>query len=132
MRRSELINLKMEDIDSKRNIIVIRSGKGFKDRVVPLSEKLTEVLRTYYKSYKPAEWLFEGEKKGTKYTETSLQSVFHQAKAKAGIKKQASLHTLRHSFATHLLENGTDLRYIQEILGHKSSKTTEIYTHVTN
>lgn len=89
------------------------------------------LLREYYQGYRPQTWLFEGEKPNTPYSENSLQNVFKQAIDKVGIKKPASLHWLRHSYATHLLESGTDLRYIQELLGHKSSKTTEIYTHVT-
>lgn len=132
LRRSELLNLKPTDVDSDRNLLIIRNAKGKKDRVVPLSDRIIEILRGYYKVYKPEYWLFEGRQKKEQYSETSLQDVFKAALKKAGIKKPATLHWLRHSYATHLLENGTDLRYIQEILGHKSSKTTEIYTHVTN
>ncbi|MBX2959770.1 MAG: site-specific integrase [Flavobacteriales bacterium] len=131
LRRSELLNLKMTDINAERNLIVIRNAKGNKDRVVPLSIKVLDLLREYYKAYKPQTWLFEGENNNTQYSENSLQNVFKQAIAKVGIKKPVTLHWLRHSYATHLLESGTDLRYIQELLGHKSSKTTEIYTHVT-
>lgn len=93
--------------------------------------KLLEQLRAYYQAYRPSEWLFEGQRKGTKYSAKSLQSVLKQACAKANIKRSVTLHWLRHSYATHLLENGTDIRYIQELLGHKSSRTTEIYTHVS-
>jgi integrase/recombinase XerD len=132
LRRSELLNLKPADVDSKRNLLIIRNAKGFKDRVAPLSDKTIEALRNYYKMYKPTIWLFEGENKGEQYSEQSLMAILKQAVQKANIKKPVSLHWLRHSYATHLLENGTDLRYIQEILGHKSSKTTEIYTHVTS
>lgn len=89
------------------------------------------MLRTYYKEYRPQQWLFEGQRAGEQYSEQSLQAVFKQALAKSGVKKPATLHWLRHSYATHLLEGGTDLRYIQELLGHQSSKTTEIYTHVS-
>jgi integrase/recombinase XerD len=131
LRRGELLNLKTTDIDSKRNMIIIRQGKGRKDRIAPLSAKILEILRNYYSDYKPTVWLFEGEQQGEKYSEQSLQSVLKQALEKAKINKPVSLHWLRHSFATHLLENGTDLRYIQEILGHSSSRTTEIYTHVS-
>ena len=131
LRRSELLKLKPADIDSKRNIIIIRAAKGKKDRIVPLSEKILSMLRAYYKSYKPIIWLFEGQNKGEPYSEYSLQSVLKDAVEKSNIKKPVSLHWLRHSYATHLMESGTDLRYIQELLGHKSSKTTEIYTHVS-
>jgi integrase/recombinase XerD len=131
LRRSELLKLKPADIDSKRNIIIIKAAKGKKDRIVPLSEKVLTMLREYYKSYKPKTWLFEGQKENEPYDERSLSNVLKQALAKTNIKKPVSLHWLRHSYATHLLEAGTDLRYIQEILGHNSSKTTEIYTHVS-
>ncbi len=131
LRRSELLNLKPEYIDSKRGLIAIKNAKGRKERIVPVSEKVINMLREYYKFYKPKFWLFEGQIKGNRYSEQSLQSVLKLAKAKAGIKKQVTLHWLRHSYATHLLESGTDLRYIQELLGHKNSKTTEIYTHVS-
>jgi len=130
LRRNELLNLKLTSIDSKRKLVLIRQAKGNKDRIAPLSDKILELLRAYYKTYKPKEWLFEGQA-GGQYDERSLASVMRQAVAKAGIKKPATLHWLRHSFATHLLESGTDLRFIQELLGHKSSKTTEIYTHVS-
>lgn len=116
------------DIDSKRNCIVIRDAK---DRITLLSQKTLLLLREYYKRYRPKEWLFEGVN-GEKYSATSLRKILQRAVAKAGIKKEVTLHTLRHSFATHLLERGTDLRYIQELLGHSSSKTTEIYTHITS
>ncbi|HOS48376.1 MAG TPA: tyrosine-type recombinase/integrase [Bacteroidia bacterium] len=131
LRRGELLRLKIGDIDSKRNIINVRQSKGKKDRIVPLSLKLLEMLREYYRGYKPELWLFEGQEKGMQYDERSLQLVLKKAVRKAGIKKEVSLHWLRHSYATHLLEAGTDLRYIQELLGHSSSRTTEIYTHVS-
>ena len=131
LRRSELLNLKPNDIDSKRGIIIIRQSKGKKDRIVPLSEKILVMLREYYKVYKPATWLFEGQTINEKYDERSLASVLKRALEKTDISKPVSLHWLRHSYATHILESGTDLRYIQELLGHKSSKTTEIYTHVS-
>lgn len=131
LRRGELLKLKPQDILSDRMLLHIKQAKGKKDRIVPLSEKLLEMLRDYYKSYKPQVWLFEGQKAGNAYSERSLELVFKNALKQAGITKPATLHWLRHSYATHLLESGTDLRYIQELLGHKSSKTTEIYTHVS-
>lgn len=130
LRISEAINLELKDIDSNRMLINIRGGKGKKDRLVMLSPKILELLREYYKIYKPSKYLFEGEKE-EKYSVRSIQSIFSKAKKEANIKLKASVHTLRHSYATHLLEAGTDLRYIQELLGHSSSKTTEIYTHVS-
>ena len=131
LRRSELLNLKPTDIDSKRGIVIIRQSKGKKDRIAPLSPKILEMLREYYIGYKPKTWLFEGQNENTKYDERSLSNVLKQALTKSRISKPVSLHWLRHSYATHLLESGTDLRYIQELLGHSSSKTTEIYTHVS-
>lgn len=131
LRRAELLNLQITDIDSKRGIVNIRHAKGDKDRIVPLSDKILQLLREYFKQYRPTKWLFEGQIAGTQYTETSLNKVFQNAKEKAGVKMPCTLHTLRHCYATHLLESGTDIRYIQVLLGHKHSKTTEIYTHVT-
>lgn len=132
LRRSELLNLKLADIDSKRNLIIIRQSKGRKDRIVPLSLKILELLREYFSAYKPKEWLFEGQDKKNNYDERSLASVLKQAVVKSKINKPVTIHWLRHSYATHLLESGTDLRYIQAILGHSRSTTTEIYTHVSN
>jgi len=131
LRRSELLQLKPEHIDSKRGLLIIKQGKGKKDRVVPISEKIIEMLRGYYEIFRTKNWLFEGQLIGEQYSEKSLESVLKQSLKKAGINKPVTLHWLRHSYATHLLESGTDLRYIQELLGHKSSKTTEIYTHVS-
>ena len=131
LRRSELLKLKPNDILSDRGLIIIRQSKGKKDRVVPLSPLLLIQLRDYFKIYRPKTWLFEGDTIGQQYSERSLQLVLKRQLAKTTIKKDVTLHWLRHSYATHLLENGTDLRYIQELLGHKSSKTTEIYTHVS-
>jgi integrase/recombinase XerD len=131
LRRSELLNLKLADVDSKRGLLRINQAKGAKDRLVPISEKTVEMLREYYKTEKPKMYLFEGEKPSHPYSEGSLQKVLKSAIQKAKIKKPVTLHWLRHSYATHLLESGTDLRYIQELLGHNSSKTTEIYTHVS-
>ena len=131
LRRGELLNLKPFNVDSKRHLLIILNAKGKKDRVVPISDKVITMLREYYKIYKPRTWLFEGQWAGVQYSETSLQEVLKTALYRARIKKPVTLHWLRHSYATHLLEAGTDLRYIQELLGHKSSKTTEQYTHVT-
>jgi integrase/recombinase XerD len=131
LRCGELLALRPVHIDSKRNIILLKSTKGKKDRIVPLSPLILKMLREYYKIYKPKIYLFEGSTLGEPYSEKSLQSVLKQAIKKVGIAKPVTLHWLRHSYATHLLESGTDLRYIQELLGHSSSKTTEIYTHVS-
>lgn len=130
LRLGELINLKIKDIDSKRMQIRVEQAKGKKDRYTILSKKMLAILREYFSRYKPKEWLFEGEK-GGQYAARSIQKVVKLSASKAGIKKNVGVHTLRHTFATHLLENGTDLRYIQSLLGHESSKTTEIYTHIT-
>lgn len=131
LRLSELLHLKVSDIDSKSMIIHIRKSKGNKDRVVMLSNSLLQELRIYFKKHKPNDFLFEGQTGGI-YSAKSVQMVVKKAASKAGIKKQVTPHTLRHSFATHLLESGTDVRFIQELLGHNSIKTTEIYTHITN
>ena len=131
LRRSELLHLKPLDIDSKRNVVMIRQSKGKKDRITPLSGKILDLLREYYTQYRPKTWLFEGQEVNNPYSEQSLQSVLKSALKKANISKPVTLHWLRHSYATHLLESGTDLRYIQELLGHNSSRTTEIYTHVS-
>jgi len=130
LRLSELVNMRIKDIDSERMKVYVQQSKGRKDRYTSLSKKVLPVLRKYFKEYKPKEWLFEGTK-GGKYSASSVQTLVKNAYAKAGIKKKVSTHSLRHSFATHLLENGTDLRYIQSLMGHDSSKTTEIYTHIT-
>lgn len=131
LRRSELLNLKKEHIDSKRMLIKISAGKGKKDRYTTLSLKLLQLLREYYKQYQPNNWLFEGPN-GNAYSATSISKILKRSAVKAGIKKRVHPHMLRHSFATHLLEQGTNLRLIQEILGHDSIKTTEIYTHISN
>ena len=131
LRRSEVLNIKPADVDSDRMLIKISGGKGNKDRYSLLSGKLLEDLRIYYKEYKPEIWLFEG-LNGGKYSAESVAKILKKALLKSGLKKIVTPHTLRHSFATHLLEQGIDLRYIQELLGHTSSKTTEIYTHVSN
>jgi len=129
LRRQELLNLRLEDIDSKRMIIRIKSGKGFKDRQSILSQLVLNDLRLYFLKWKPKEFLFEGPN-GGKYSASSVIKIVKRAAKKAGITQSVTPHVLRHSFATHLLENGTDLRYIQTLLGHSSTKTTEIYTHV--
>jgi len=131
MRIGEVINLRIEDVDSERMFIHIRKGKGAKDRMVPLASNVLELLRDYYKTYKPREYLFNGEE-NSQYSPTSIRQVLRRAVRKSFIKKTVTPHTLRHSYATHLLERGTDLRYIQVLLGHSSVKTTEIYTHVSN
>lgn len=131
LRVGEVVRLKINDIDSERMLIHIRQGKGKKDRCSVLSKIALDQLRLYYKAYKPKEWLFVGGNDKGHLTERTVQKIFENACNKVGIKKDVSVHTLRHSFSTHLLEGGTDLRYIQELLGHQSSKTTEVYTHVT-
>jgi site-specific recombinase XerD len=130
LRISEALHLQLIDIDSKRMQIRVEQAKGKKDRYTLLSQKTLDLLRQYVRQYKPQKWLFEGVN-GNPYSERSVQSILRDAVKKAGIRKHVTVHTLRHSFATHLLENGTDLRYIQSLLGHESSRTTEIYTHVT-
>jgi site-specific recombinase XerD len=129
LRRSELINLKIIDIDSKRMVIKIKQGKGRKDRLTLLGVSMLEKLRAYYKQYKPNIYLFEGPN-GSQYSATSIQKIIKRAAKWAKIKKRVTPHMLRHSFATHLLESGTDLRYVQVLLGHTSTRTTEVYTHV--
>jgi integrase/recombinase XerD len=130
LRVSEIVKLKLTDIDSERMVIYIRGAKGKKDRQVMLSKKLLDQLRIYYKLYKPKEYLFEGMFRGP-YAERSLQKVFMDAKEATGNLKKGGIHSLRHSFATHLLEQGTDIRIIQELLGHNSLRTTQRYTHVS-
>lgn len=130
LRVGELLNLKPGDIDSEGMRIWVREGKGVKDRISVLSPKLLLLLRDYYRVYRPEKYLFEGPT-GGKYSASSVRKVFKRAMRDIRLQKPAKLHTLRHSFATHLLENGTNLRYIQTLLGHGSAKTTEIYTHVT-
>jgi len=129
LRRSELLNLKPQDIESKRMVIKVKGAKGNKDRYTLLSKSILNDLRLYFKDYRPKEYLFEGAN-GGKYNANSVYKIVSNTALKAGIHLKVSPHVLRHSFATHLLESGTDLRYIQILLGHNSSKTTEIYTHV--
>lgn len=130
LRVSECINLKIKDIDSNRMQIRVEQAKGKKDRYTILSLKTLQVLRAYFQAYRPEIYLFEGQTGGV-YSARSIQNILKIAVSKAGIQKEVTVHTLRHSFATHLLEKGTNLRYIQSLLGHSSSKTTEIYTHIT-
>lgn len=131
LRISECINLKNIDIDSKRMLIKIVQGKGKKDRLVQLSPKLLDLLRDYYKEYKPKVHLFQGQSKD-EYSARSIQKILKKALEKCKIKKRITVHSLRHSFATHLVEQGTDIRIIQEILGHKDIRTTQIYTHISS
>jgi site-specific recombinase XerD len=130
LRVSEIVAVRLKDIDSDRMTIFISRAKGKKDRVVGLSAMLLQELRQYYIQYKPKAYLFEGEQ-GRMYSTRSVQKVFQSAKERAGIKVPGGIHTLRHSYATHLLESGTDIRFIQELLGHNSILTTRRYTHVS-
>lgn len=129
LRRSELLNLKITDIDSKRMLIRVDAAKGNKDRYTLLSTTVLQDLRTYVAEWKPQGHLFQGAS-GGRYSGRSIEHILQRAAQKAKILKKVTPHMLRHSFATHLLENGTDLRNIQVLLGHNSLKTTEIYTHV--
>ena len=130
LRVSELLGLRDRDLDRDRKLIHVRSGKGKKDRVTLLSPIVIQYVDEYLSLLKPKHWLFEGPDGGP-YSATSINVIIKRSAAKAGIAKRVSAHTLRHSFATHLLEHGTDLRYIQSLLGHENSKTTERYTQVT-
>jgi integrase/recombinase XerD len=132
LRLSEGLHLKVQDIDSQRMLLWVRNGKGGKDRYVPLPERLLTMLRAYWKLQKPSSYFFFGRDKKIALSDTSLQHTFKAALRESGIRKEASIHTLRHSYATHLLERGIDLRVIQELLGHKSPQTTAIYTHLTD
>ncbi len=131
LRRGELLHLKLTDIDSKRMRIKIRGGKGKKDRYSLLSKGVLNDLRAYFKAYKPETWLFEGPS-NAQYSGASVAKILKKYAIRAGIKKRVHVHMLRHSFATHLLEQGTNLRIIQELLGHEDIKTTEIYTHISS
>jgi len=130
LRVSELINMQTRDIDDKRMLINIRSSKGNKDRQVQLTENILKLIKKYYNIYLPQEYLING-MNGGKYSSASIQKIIKAACKRAGIYKKVTPHTLRHSFATHLLENGTDIRFIQNILGHSNIQTTQIYTHVS-
>ncbi len=132
MRVSEVIQLKITDIDSDRMQITINEAKGKKDRVVTLSTSILKLLREYYKLYQPKQWLFEGQHVKEHYSARAAQLIFKAAYKKLGLPAGCSFHSLRHSYATHLLENGTDITYIQKLLGHNDIKTTLRYTHVSN
>jgi site-specific recombinase XerD len=131
LRISEVIGLRVADIDSKRMVIRVRQGKGRKDRDVMLSPRLLAVLREYWKVARPTDWLFPGDVPGHPITDGAVHRICVRAAHAAGLGKHVTVHTLRHSFATHLLEGGTDLRTIQVLLGHRSLGTTAVYTHVT-
>jgi len=131
LRVGEVVKLRPEDIDSKRMLIFVRGAKGRKDRYTMLSKTALEVLREYWQEYRLQKWLFFGQEKERHITTRTVEKIFSNAIETVKILKSVTVHSLRHSFATHLLESGVDLRYIQEILGHKSSKTTEVYTHVS-
>jgi site-specific recombinase XerD len=126
----ELIDLQLKDFDKDRNVVHIKNAKGNKDRIVNYPPKLKQLLNEYYKEYKPKNYLIEGQK-SEQYSTASVRQLYKRAVNKAGIKKSVTVHTLRHSYATHLLERGTDIRVIQKLLGHNSIKTTMIYTHVS-
>jgi site-specific recombinase XerD len=130
LRIGEALSLKLTSIDSKRRLLHVKSGKGRKDRYIPISETMIKLLTQYYKAHQPEVYLFEGHLGGP-YSRTSARQILSRLMLQTGITKHVTLHTLRHSYATHLLENGTDIRFIQELLGHNSPKTTMIYTHVS-
>ena len=130
MRRGELLNLKIKDINPHRNTIHIKYGKGGKDRIIPLSNNLNDLLQKYYDQYKPKFYVFEGTE-GEPYSASSVAQILIKNGIKAQIPNRITPHKLRHSYATHLLESGVSLRHIQVLLGHHSSRTTEIYTKVT-
>jgi len=130
LRLGETFGLLPSDIDSTRMTIRIEQGKGRKDRYVMLSSTLLETLRTYWKAFRPVRWLFEGQAKGQPLSPSTAEKVFTAAAGRAGIRKGVSFHSLRHAFATHLLEGGTNIRVIQALLGHQCLTTTQVYTHV--
>jgi site-specific recombinase XerD len=130
LRLSEVVHLRVSDIDSQRMVIRVDQGKGRKDRCVPLSEALLPILRRYWKAARPDHWLFAGQIPNRPLTQSSVQRVFSKAKTNAAIDKKVTVHSLRHSFATHLLERGTDIVTIQRLLGHRSLSSTQLYTHV--
>jgi site-specific recombinase XerD len=130
LRRAELLALKLSHIDSERNVLRVVLGKGKKSREVPVPDTLIVELRRYYKSFRPKTYLFEGYKPGVQYSATSIERIVKGAAVKAGIKKDIYPHVLRHSFATHMLEKGVNLKRLQIILGHNSLKTTSVYLHL--
>lgn len=132
LRVSEARNLRISDIDSQRMVIRIEKGKGGKDRYVMLSKTLLAVLREYFRKFRPKTWLFENEDSGRPLCVSTLEKVFHRARVACSISKPVTIHSLRHAFATHLLESGTNTRVIQMLLGHRSLRSTEIYTHVAS
>jgi integrase/recombinase XerD len=131
LRISETARLKVSDIDSKRMMVRVQQGKGGKDRYTILSQTALECLRQYWRLYRPKDWLFEGQREGTHVCISSIRQIFIEAKKRAGITKPISPHTLRHSFATHLIEAGTSLHHVQLLLGHRSPTTTTVYLHVS-
>jgi integrase/recombinase XerD len=130
LRRGELVDLQLKDINFDRRQVFVRAGKGKKDRTTILSDRMVIALVKYLDVYKPDKWLFEGQD-GLQYSGQSIGNLVRKAAVKAGIKTKMAPHVLRHSFATHLMDKGTDIRYIQELLGHKSLETTAIYAHVS-
>jgi site-specific recombinase XerD len=130
LRIGEALSLKLNSVDFNRLLIHVKSGKGRKDRFVPLSTTMVNLLQRYYAEYKPKDYVFEG-RDNAAYSPVSARQVLKRAVKQTAIQKSITLHTLRHSYATHLLENGTDIRFIQELLGHKNPKTTMLYTHIS-
>jgi site-specific recombinase XerD len=131
LRVSEVVRLRIEDLDPERELIRVRAGKGRKDRYTLLSRRAFQIVRRYIDEFGPSTWLFTGSRPNKPISTRAAQKIVELARKRAGLTARASAHTLRHSFATHLLENGTDVRHIQELLGHSSARTTQIYTHVS-
>ena len=131
LRLSEVVHLKVSDIDSQRMMIRVQQGKGQKDRYTLLAQRTLKILRDYWKEYRPTDWLFPGKPATRPLSDSAVQKVFEKVLLRAGVKKQASVHTLRHSFATHLLEEGADIYHIQRLLGHTTPNTTAVYLHVS-
>jgi len=132
MRRNEILHLQLKDIDSARNMILVSQGKGHKQRQIPIHNSTLGILREYYKKYRPTKFLFEGYKPGVRYSASSFGRILHRASLKAKINKRVTPHTLRHSFATHMLEKGLNLKQLQLLLGHNAMKTTSIYLHIAD